>query len=157
MSVHAHDPQSSTHSRRILSGRFQFIEGRVQEAHFDGEYVSSELSGKIAAEVTNNKDWTAADMTRAFDTAGARFASRSSDEFLREMKFERFETLLGRVSDLRARFIAVPPIRASETDPEFKPFWLVTIETISRPDVRRRYDLTFELFNGRLTSLVELN
>lgn len=156
LSVHTHDPNVVMHSRRVLSGRFEFVDGRIREAHFDGEYVNSELRKKTAAELLRTKNWTSDDTIKVFAKSGAHLATQSSEEFLREVKLAQFEDTLGRITAVRARFVAVPPVRALETDSEFEPFWLVTIEVSPHPDLRRRYDLTFEPFNGRLTSIVEL-
>lgn len=156
LSVHAHDPRAPSHSRRVLSGRFQFVQGRVREAHFDGEHVNSELAGRIASEVLKRGGWTSAEMRAAFAKAGARFVSQSGEQFLKQLAVEQWTMLLGRVVDAQARLVLEPPVRGNDTDTDFAPFWLVTIETVTQPDVRRRYDLAFELFNGRLTTLVEL-
>jgi hypothetical protein len=156
ISLHAHQTDSRTHSKEILSGRFIFVSGRVREAHFEGELVSSPLTTKVAMDVTIHKGWTASNMVGAFSKAGARFATLTESEFLRQIDLRRFEKVVGPVVRSTASFVAEPPYRVPELDDKFVPFWLVRIETKAGPQVSRRYKLEFEPFNAQLITIIEL-
>ena len=154
-SVHGHDPQSPTHSKEILNGRFILTRGRVREAHFEGELVSSALRRKVALTVTTKKKWTAAEMINTFRVAGAKFVDRAESDLLRDIDLARFEGVIGRIVRSSATFVAEPPIRAPQLDDNFEPFWLVTIETNPAPQVSRRYKLEFDPFNVQLITIIE--
>ena len=109
------------------------------DAFLNGQRI--EALGKMIEE---HQDWSAKDVAAATSAAGARFGPEQRADLERELdaQFRRIETVLGRIRRESPYFA---------TD-DRAPMWQVrlTAQTLAGP---RRYQATFEPFEGKLRAL----
>ena len=153
--------RSGTHYEASASRDEQWLSGEVIassskdiviEAHFAGRFVHSREMDHLRRDLESQSTWTEADVTRELTAGGASFPPNMKAKFVQSLQLDALSKLIGPVESQEVAFdmipSSLPPVEIRGPDPS----WVVLLKTQRRPERDRCVWLTFEPFEGRLSS-----
>jgi hypothetical protein len=126
---------------------------RILRFVLDGDLACSRQNKALRDLVETHPEWSEEEAIRAMKQAGARYGPRDQEDFLKAIRLDRFEGLLGR---LQTRLVAFQGLSPDHLGNFASLFWVVQAESILPDGTHRKYGFRFEPFEGKLIGLSQI-